>query len=250
MIKAVFKLLIAFYISGFAFYFLVLKGLNSNVDPINILLLNNIPMYSEFLASFVILIFTSIILFPVLKKLNPLTIKILVLISFIMCFFPYAIVKSELIGLFIGSMSYFSFPVVQYFPYFIAGIYTSNNELKSNYKIWGLTLFAFALYVIHYILHDKVPPRFPPSLLWITGSSIFIYAYYILSKAMCNHKLAYYIIQVGQKSLLYLLMSNLVLFSLFLKYQGTLNLFECIIVTILMIVGIEYLASISGRKHV
>ncbi len=165
-----------------------------------------------------------------------------------MCFFPYAIVKSEIIGLFIGSMSYFSFPVVQYFPYFLAGMYTSKHGLKSNHKIWGLTLFTFILYVVHYILHDKVPPRFPPSLLWITGSSIFIYAYYNLSKVMCNHKLAYYLIQIGQKSLLYLLMSNLVLFSLSLKYYATLNLFECIMVTIIMIGGIEFIALISGTS--
>lgn len=214
------RILAAFYISGIAYVALV-EGKIYRFDFIReVLLLRKYPGWSEFLVSFSAMLLAAIILFPLYKRLNGKILVLLALLSGIFCFFPYEMVHNSWIALLVGSRDYVTFSIVQYSIFFAAGIWFCRNEIRWR---WQIFLLCFCLGIpcfYHYLTTGYLPERFPLSIWYLYGGSIFVYLYYLLScflEKIQNgviSKLTGYLEHVGAESLFYLLFSNLMIFAL------------------------------------
>ena len=214
------RLLVAFYISGIAYVALV-EGKIFRLDFITeVLFLHKYPGWSEFLVSFSVMLLIAIVCFPVYKRLNGWILILLALLSGMFCFIPYDMVHNSWLALLIGSRHYVTFPVVQYSLFFAAGIWFCKNEILWK---WQILILCFCLgfpCFSYYRTTGYLPERFPLSIWYLCGGSIFIYLYYLLACYMERiqngmlKRVAVYFEHVGSESLYYLLFSNLMIFAL------------------------------------
>lgn len=216
LLKNFIKLLIIFYISGFGYEQFVSKNL-SILEMLRILLLFRIPGYSEFLASFFILNLVILIFFEQLKKIikNNKLLLIAIIISLLSTYIPYRYININQIGLIFGSEKFACFPILQYLYYFLLGAYFQEKEIDINFKYIGISVLMSTSYIIYVIINKQLPLRFPPSLLWIVGGSLFVYIYYLISiyvsKNIKTNSKVYFI---GENTIYFLLISNLSIFAL------------------------------------
>lgn len=218
--KNALRILIAFYLSGIAYVALV-EGKIYRFDFIKeVLLLRKYPGWSEFLVSFSAMLIAAIVCFPVYKRLNGKILIILALISGIFCFFPYDMVHNSWLALLVGSRHYVTFSVVQYSIFFAAGIWFCRNGIKWKWQLF-LLYFCFGIPCFyHYMKTGYLPERFPLSIWYLCGGTIFVYLYYLLSCCLdrvqnaIGKKVTEYFEHVGSESLFYLLFSNLMIFAL------------------------------------
>ncbi|MFU0799038.1 MAG: hypothetical protein ACFWUE_00010 [Xylanivirga thermophila] len=254
MLKNAIKTLIAFYISGILFRVLF-EGKPLNISTIlPIIGLFDIPGWSEFLISFTLFTIIEIIFYDQLKKIivNKQIVTISVIVFLLMCFIPYERVNIAQIGLLIGTTKFAAFPIVQYMPFYIIGMYFAKNSIEINRKILILSAGLTACTVIHSIINKSIPERFPPSLLWIIAPCFILYLYYILSKYMVKYdklKVVTLIGEIGENSLFFLLLSNIFIFAL----AGTrsiplLNTVESFLIAFLIIMTCLYITNIIRKN--
>ena len=217
MLSTAVKTLIAFYISG-TYYrlFLDRKPLTwSTVKPI--LLLQDIPGWSEFLVSFSLIMLVGLVLFKPLTWLieRKLIFWVVVLLLLMTTYFPYDKVTVNQLGLLIGTRKFASFPVVQYFPYYLIGMYVARYRLGWNWKLFLGSFVSTGIFIAYVTVKHGLPERFPPSLFWILSSSFLVYLYFLVAKVLTlKMKYTKFLTVLGQNVLLYLLMSNMMIFTL------------------------------------
>ncbi len=211
-------LLTAFYISGIAFRVFVTNN-RLSIDMVkNIVLLNDIPGWSEFIVSFALYILLAVILFKPLKsfvEVKPAfwTITSLLLLT---TFIPYEMIESTQLGLLLGTRKFAAFPVIQYMPFYLLGIYFRRYEIGFNKKMLiGSVILSGASLVYMSTNNWSLPSRFPPSIFWIILPCVGLYGYYLLSRFMTRTGYIKAILSgLGQNSLVYLLLSNVIIFAL------------------------------------
>lgn len=214
------RILIAFYISGIAYVALV-EGKIFRMDFIReVLFLRKYPGWSEFLVSFSAILLAAIICFPVYRRLNGWILILLAFISGVFCFIPYDTVHNSWLALLVGSRHYVTFPVVQYSFFFAAGIWFCKKEVRWKWQILLLCLCMGIPCFYIYRTTGYLPERFPLSIWYLYGGSLFIYLYYLFScflEKVQNSivmRVTGYFERVGADSLYYLLFSNLMIFAL------------------------------------
>ena len=205
------KILIIYYISSIFYTILISKNINTKV-LLQILLLQKIVKYNEFLLSFAFLYLIKILLNNKLNNLNNKNIIFLIILSLLSKNINYNYIKSPLIGIFIGTTSFYCFPIIQYSSYFLIGKYLEKNKIIFNKTIYLLSLFRTLTFIIYYIINLKLPSRFPPSIYWIIGGAYFIYIYYITLEKIKPNFISTIIKKIGTNTLSYLLYSNIVIF--------------------------------------
>lgn len=251
MLKNALKILIAFYISGISFrVFVDGKHLNART-VLPIISLFDIPGWSEFLISFSLFMVIGVIFYNPLQKIveNEKMLFIVSSIFLLMTFIPYEKVDIPQIGLLIGTTKFPTFPVAQYMPFYLAGMYFAKKSLQLNRNILIIS-FVFTMSTVLYIVITKnVPGRFPPTLFWIIGPSFVIYLYYLLSKILernCNN--LKFIIIVGENTLFYLLMSNILIFTLAGKMIIlSLNNIETLLLSAILVLVPTYMIKIIRK---
>ena len=237
IMRNIIELLIIFYISGIAFEAFVSKDL-SVLKIVKILLLQSIPGYSEFLISFCGLNVVLFVFFNQIKKIisNRKLLIITTVSTLLLTFIPYKLIFFNPIGIFIGSNKFACFPIVQYICYFLIGAYFQKNKIIYSTKVFILFLISSLSMFLYIIVNNRIPNRFPPSMFWIIGGSIFIYCYYIISSFIVKRiNIANKIYFIGENTLYFLLLSNLILFVM--KYSDIrLSNLICFIVSIIITV--------------
>lgn len=218
ILRSFLKLLGAFYISGFSYRILAerkpyFKGL---AEPI--LLLKDIPGWSEFIISFAMLMLVSLILFVPLKKIveHKRLFWIVTVALLFTTWIPYERVTSIHLGLFIGTTRFAAFPVLQYMPYFLLGIYFKRYEIKPDrWLALGATILT-GIAVISMGMHQWAEPgRFPPTLMWIVLPALPLAIYFFIGHLIQTFELKWnWLFVLGQNSMIYLLLSNIVIFAL------------------------------------
>lgn len=213
--KNFFKTLIAFYISGISYTFL-LQGLLTPDTILDIIILKRIPGYSEFLLSFSLIYILIYILKPLLKNATGLLIGIFSLFSLLMTYINYESIKIPLLGTLIGTTAFCCFPVIQYSSYFFAGMYLASRQKIYSIFLLVSSIIGTTIFMVYSKYYGNLPQRFPPSATWIIGGYFFIYFYFIVWKKyqiylaklpmLCN---------IGQNTLLYLVFSNIILFTIY-----------------------------------
>lgn len=219
LVKTILTLYAVFVLSGLGFRLLREGAAFNTVTVEKILLLDDLPGWSEFLAAFAAYALVVLLLFKPLQWLSSRMVPTLIAsaICLSLCFLPYGLIQSNQIGLFIGTRGFACFPVVQYAPYLLAGIYWQTT--KKHGWTWALTGLGATLAGVVYTMINGLPERFPPSLPWVLLTGFFPVAMSFLAAKI--NDLPRYLIpvdgwlrNVGRKSLFYLLSSNLVIFAL------------------------------------
>jgi len=218
ILKNALRLLVCFYISSFCFGIFVENIPLDREAVLEIFMLKRLAGYSEFLFSFALIMVLECILFPFFSrkwKWGGVFIIAMVAISILTCFLPHREVGS-IIGSLIGGVGGAYFPVIPYGIYFLAGIWFSRRQEKSKI-IFSLACGGTIWHSIDYVLiSGGQPSRFPLSFSFLVGATLFIYLYYMLAKSLeekANTLLGNYLECVGKNSLLYLLLSNFIIFS-------------------------------------
>lgn len=251
IIKNIIKTLIAFYVSGSAYQIFVAGNLIEWNTFKEIILLNTMPGWSEFLASFAYFSFVTLILFVPFKKVlnNKVLFWIIFFSLFLTCLIQYEKITINQLGVLIGTNKFAAFPVLQYMPFYMLGMYFKKYDIKFNLVFAGGALLLSA-YPLYKIIVLKAPPlRFPPSIAWIVAPMFVLYLYYLAS-IMLERFFLYLkpIIAFGQNVLFCLVVSNIFIFSLDSKFKKlTLKPLECIYMEVVFLAIVYYLVSIVSK---
>lgn len=247
------KTLVAFYISGLAFQvFIGSKPLNlETIMPI--ILLQVIPGWSEFLVSFALIIFSGLVLFHVFIWISdrPIIFWGITLLLFAMTWIDYGQFDSTYMGLLVGTTKFPTFPILQYIPFCLIGIYFAKYCIEFQWKYLIISVLGASPFFYYLTTNNfQLPERFPPSIYWIVGPVFFLYLYYILSKLLEKWEKGLGILRImGENVLFYLIISNVLIFSL----DSKLNLFivgpwKGLFFTITLLLMITYFINITSAK--
>lgn len=253
-LKSNMKSLLAFYISGIFSRMVYYPGEWLTPKALfSIVILQDIPLMSEFLAAFFVLGLLFFILFKPLKNIilpRPKAILCMVILPLLSTFFPYQIVKINQLGLLVGSYQFFAFPVIQYLSLFFIGIYFAMEKIKFKTLYFILSICATGSFFAFIFINNTVPIRFSPSLWWILGSWLFLYIYYLLADFLYQKKTTIrFLNMIGENSLFFLVVSNVILFAL-AKVTGSISSVGCLLIGISLIIMIYFLAGIiRNPKH-
>lgn len=218
MLQAAVKTLGAFYISGLAYRLFIDGYVLSWATVRPILLLEDMPGWSEFLWSFTYLMLVGLILFVPLqalagrKWLGFAVAGLLLLTTWL----PYGSIHAMKLGPLIGTRDFASFPVLQYFPYYLVGILFARYRIGWDWRVLAGAAAASGAFLWRLIAQDgALPERFPPSVWWIIGPALLLYGYYLLGKLMERYPSPFAVLEtMGRNVLWYLVMSNVIIFAL------------------------------------
>lgn len=251
MLRTALRLLGAFYVSGLAFRVFVDNKVVSKNLMLPILTLRDIPGWSEFIVSFSLIMLIGILLFVPFKWLMAhsrwhLGILLLLLGT---TYIPYGGVKSSWLGLLVGTTRFAAFPVIQYMPYYLLGLYFYKQALGFDKKILIGTGIG-SLSGVGWILYHQgnLPSRFPPSIFWLVLPASVIYLLYLFSGYLAAYpEKNRFLAMIGRQSMAYLLLSNLIIFSM----AGTKALLPLkdlggVLVTLLIMVAIGLVLGFGG----
>ena len=222
MISNFFKMLCAFYISGIASSILVCDEVFTFNKLIRIIFLREIPIYSEYLLTFAFIYLLLYVFKDCYKKMNVLGLLIIFNVSLLLSLIDYSHISIPLLCVFIGCGKYFCFPIIQYFSYYMAGMYLAKNKIVFNKYFFGISIFGVLLLLFYCFGKGEYPGRFPPSLFFIVGGYLFVYLYYIICKKI-KIRNGCFLINIGKNSLIYLIISNITMFICYrvvMKYNN------------------------------
>ncbi len=226
--KNIIRLMLAFYISSFAFVIFI-EGMPFRKDRIlEILLLKRLAGWSEFLVAFAGVMLVTILFWKLLKSQNIKYLWIIAGASILVCMLPHMEVK-PIVGMFIGGYGGAYYPVFPYYLYFVIGVYFVRKEVKFNWYVLVASIVGSGYMIVDAILLSKGwPSRFPLSLAWLFGAMLFLYGYYLISGLLGTNRYFLWLSDIGKNSLSYLLLSNIIIFSLkqskFFKISSTYSL--------------------------
>ncbi len=211
------KLLAGYLISCFG-YTIFVEKLPFRIDRIReLLFFERLAGWSEFLFSFALVMAMELLLYPLFSGRSKRVFLGMAMVAFFVCFLPHREVGS-LTGSIIGGYGGTFFPVIPYSVYLLAGVWMAGEKKEYGKSIFFISLAGTIWYVIDYIwISGMRPSRFPLSFSYLIGAAFFLYLYYLLSMALERKEGAFlvrYLMNVGKNSLFYLLVSNLVIFSL------------------------------------
>jgi fucose 4-O-acetylase-like acetyltransferase len=252
IVSTALKPLIAFYISGMYWRAFVDKQLDFAAIA-NILLLNDIPPFSEFLVSFSLIILVSLLLFKPIQKLtsNPKHFWILFALLLLTTFLPYAKVHISQVGLLIGTTQFPTYPVLQYFPIYLLGIYFAKHKILYHRQTLVISALGIGLFLFSHFVNRQIPSRFPPSLSWILASLFFVYLYYLAAQRISKWNfVAPLLSSFGKNVLFYLLLSNIMIFTFRGAYAPlSLPPLASLGMTVLVLLTIHFLIQIVSSPN-
>ena len=247
MVLTALKPLIAFYISGVYWRMFIDKDLGIKT-VLKILFLFDIPPFSEFLISFSLMILFSLLFFQPIQKITTNKALFWTLFGFLLLtpLIPYQAIHSSHLGLLIGTEDFPAFPVLQYFPIYLLGIYFAKHRLLQDQKVLVISISGFMAFIGFYFNQHQIPGRFPPSVLWILASLFLVYVYFWIARQLTEwHMIAKPLSTWGKNGLFYLLISNILIFTFRGAYAPiALTPLESVGITLLMLLTINFLTTI------
>lgn len=186
-----------------------------------ILLLEDIPGWSEFLVSFALYALLTMAAFALLRALarRPACMLPVGAACLLACLIPYDRVASTQMALLIGGTQFACFPVVQYAPYFLAGLAYAAGSRRVRGVLAVLAAAAGAAAAVICLRSGALPQRFPPQVGWILLPALPVLLVVLLARGLARlpriaEPLGIVLSHLGGRSLYYLLASNLAIFAL------------------------------------
>ncbi|MDE6601441.1 MAG: hypothetical protein K2K90_04625, partial [Lachnospiraceae bacterium] len=209
--KGAFKSLLAFYICGLGSY---IRGTLQDWE--SVLFLQRLPGMTEFLFSFCLMYLMILIFRKQLKRLTWGNGAVISVISLaVTAAFPFDIVSDPIIGSIFGTASYYSFPLIAYLGYFIVGCLLAKYQIVFVKWLFLITCILTAAFFNFCRANGILPGRFPPTVWWICGGSLFIYFYFLIFKLVSQEGIDIKpLIFIGKHTLVFLVVSNMLLFIL------------------------------------
>ena len=221
MLRSALRAYAAFVISGVGYRVLV-EGKDFSFPVVRqVATLKAFPGWSEFLISFALYGAAALVLFPVWKKLleSKIAFWIVWALSFAAVLVPYERIGNVRVAMLIGGTQFAFFPILQYLPYFLMGMYISKYGMRKR-GLWILGAAALTGAGLARTLIAGEPSRFPPSIWWILLAWLPIAAAHAALSALANRtgertaRALSPIASMGANSLYYLLASNLTIFAI------------------------------------
>ena len=247
MIKTAWKSLLAYYVAGFASFFLLSERFTGKPYPLTInelfqlLTFAKLAWVSEFLLTFFLITALVFVFFNSFKRLvdSPKAMLLLGVASLLTAIFlPPDFVVGRPLKLLIGSKTEFVFPVIQYLPPFLLGLYCSKYKVVWNWTIFGVSASGTALFVGYYLYNRAMPTEFLPSIYWLVGSYGILYVYFLAAKWLERRASSQqWLLSIGRNTLFYLLLSNFMLFSISNHLQTTSLIATAVGVTVILATG-------------
>ena len=219
-LRSALRAYIAYVISGSA-YLILCGGDKFAITTIRrVACLRAIPGWSEFLAAFAVMGVLVGVALPLLTRLvdRPWPLLGACAACLACTYLPVGSVRPGLLGLLIGSWRFACFPVLQYLPFLLAGMYVQRHGL--NRVFIALAAAASAVGIFWWVRFGE-PNRFPPSLMWLLtpwlGIVLLDAGCGALSRLTERSRAAGYALRpigfMGANSLFYLLATNLCIFA-------------------------------------
>lgn len=220
LIRNIIRLLIAFYVSGITERIIVEHDYSIST-VFKIIFFSEIPGYSEFLVAFLLCFVIVYLFFNQIKQIveSRMFVFFVVVLSLLSTFVPYHNIKPIQLELFMGGYDAFLFPLFQYFSFFILGVYLQKNKLFDKRMVWVFSGFLTFISLIYIYIYNCIPTRFPPSFFYISFAFLPALAYKKIAKIVSkfiplNSHIQHFFEIWGRYTLDYLLISNVLLFSL------------------------------------
>jgi len=128
------------------------------------------------------------------------------------------------VGFFLGGVGFAYFPVLHYLPFFLLGVFWAREGYKFKLPLFIYSVACAAVFFLLLVLNIGIR-RFPPSLLWVNLSAA-MYIYYSVALFIDDFGPAVvkrYLNIVGQNVLFYLVLSNIMIFSIKANLQSGLE---------------------------
>jgi len=215
-LRPVLLLLAAAWISAFAFALLVDRLPLTSQLATDILTMRRLFGWSEFLASFFVLYALVAVARPLLVGIasNPW----LLIPACALCLASTWLVMDQgwpLTATLIGTTNFASFPLIPYLPWFLLGIGLGRAGGRLPPWHWLAATAASGWLLWSLQQTGQLPGRFPPTVLWIVGPALALLAYLRVAKVIATRlTLPDWLTVPGRHVLSYLLVSNLLLFTL------------------------------------
>ena len=248
MLSTIIKLVLAFYCSGLMSLVLIENQPLTWPRFFNLILLQKLPMYCEFLISFAILLSVAMLARKPLRWLLQHPWLMLGLIGALLgaTFFSYASVTSVPLSLLVGTnppLAY-PFPALQYSPIFLLGMLFAHQQWRGSWITWLLGACGFA-WLVWRSLEQQPFNRFPPSWHWIVGGLAAALLWFSIASVLSRSTWLVRLFQpIGANTLVYLLLSNLIIFKA-IPFTQPLGLVTSICYTAVIIGLIWFVLNVS-----
>jgi hypothetical protein len=123
------------------------------------------------------------------------------------------VVVDQIIGLILGSDQSNYFPILQYSFFFFVGILFSERNIVFSSRVLSGCIVGTTAFLVYFLVIGEPPSRFPPHLLWLTGSWLLLYGTYLACKTTSQLHTTF-LVSIGENTLVYLLISNIIFFEL------------------------------------
>lgn len=213
---------VVFVLSGIGYRVLRENKLFGPGTVRRVMLLTDIPGWSEFLIAFALygaLLMAGFALFRWISG-RPCAALVAGALCVACCLIPYERVTVPQLSLLIGGTQFSYFPVVQYMPYFLAGLVYARANRQIRLRLLALAALCTGLAAL--CSGGVMPSRFPPQWTYILLSSLPVAAVVLAGHGialLCEKWApmripANRLLRMGGSSLYYLCSSNLVLFAM------------------------------------
>jgi hypothetical protein len=233
--KTMLKCYIAFIISAVGFRVLVNAEAPSLSLLARIAAVRNMPPFSEFLLAFAVITLLGAVLQKLIVRATQSwqSVTLASIICLAVTFLTSKMHFDPLISQFVGGQGFIGYPIISYLPLFLLGIFRARHSEQSSGKYYFMAAAAGILLYVGFIALDVSLNRFPPSAGWILSSTGIFFVYYLVAHIVHTQFPRFvqkYFNAVGQNVLLYLLLSNLVLFTSYaLRLQEKLSTAEAVL---------------------
>lgn len=212
-LRPVVLLLLAAWISAFAFALLVDRTPLTWGLALDVLSFRRLFGWSEFLASFFMLYLLLALFRPLILRmaLDPLAFGLAVALSFASTWIVVDLWLPASATL-MGTTLFASFPLLPYLPWFLVGIRLGRSGVKLGWAHWALAALCSGPFAFQVQQTGALPGRFPPTVLWVIGPAMVLALYWVLARLLAA-RMPKMLLLPGRHVLSYLLVSNLLIFS-------------------------------------
>jgi hypothetical protein len=237
-LRPVALLLLAVYVSSFAFALLVDRKPFNLELALDVLTMRRLFGWSEFLATFFVLALVQTFLRPALLAIgrNP---WLLVGVS-VLCLLTTYITTDlifPLLPTLIGHTGMANFPLLPYLPWFLLGVWYGTNKVRLWHFLPALAMSGYCFWFTWRT--GGFPQRFPPTILWVVGPAALLLAYLAVSRWITARvRISDVLLTPGRHVLSFLVLSNLALFTTrnFMRQPVRNTLTDAVVTVVLLLV--------------